>query len=356
MATGCYTPSPAIIPGPMSATLADAVVADPTSVAVAFATATVAGARSAWSEPEIETEAALGVEAPEHDGQWFERIHVLPSTANLGYLLNNREVDVEVWNACRRGLELASTPVSGPDGVSILSEALQPIDLPQHFSPLQSRLYTALVSVVGEDLIDNVVTWVFAGETFLGACLRIVGWRMMIFSCKPNGQLDESIGYLTDVLRAWDGSEQRVGLRETPDRTLSFKSTMVSQRDVQNVVSRLLVTGRFSVSVPLWPDAIELLAPVSVGDYEIYTDAGGRDFHDGGLCILWKDSETWETFLIATVEADHIHLSAPATAAWPILGTLCIPVVRSRSLRDLKVERASGEVAETSVAFNVEPT
>jgi hypothetical protein len=356
MATGCYTPSPAIIPGPMSATLAAAVVADPTSRAVAFATATASGARRPWSEPEIETEDVLGVEAPEHDGQWFERIHVLPSTANLGYLLNNREVDVEVWNACRRGLELASTPVSGPDGVSILSEALQSIDLPQHFSPLQSRLYTALVSVVGEDLIDNVVTWVFAGETFLGACLRIVGWRMMIFSCKPNGSLDESIGYLTDVLQAWDGSEQRVGLRETPDRTLSFKSTMVSQRDVQNVVSRLLVTGRFSVSVPLWPDAIELAAPVSVGDYEIYTDTVGRDFHDGGLCILWKDSETWETFLIATVEADHIHLSAPATAAWPILGTLCIPVARSRSLDDFKVHRFNGEAAEVVVAFNVEPT
>lgn len=122
---------------------------------------------------------------PGHDGQWFERVHVVPRTSNLGYILNNREVSVEVWNACRRGLSLVSAPVTGPDGVSILSEILEPLTFPEHFSPLQSRVYIALVSVVGEDQVDNLVTWNFASESF-----PVRTWRSSVGGswCSPRSQ------------------------------------------------------------------------------------------------------------------------------------------------------------------------
>jgi hypothetical protein len=355
MATGLYTPGPAVIPGPMSATLANAVVADPTSLAVAFPATTTFGARGAWSEPEIATEAALGVEAPLHDGQWFDRIHVLPSVVNLGYLLNNREVNVEVWNSCRRGLTLTAIPVDGPSGVSILTESLQAVDLPQHYAPMQSRLYVARVSIVGESVIDNLGTWVFAQATFLGATFRLLGWRMVVFAVKPNGSFAESLGYLTDIIQSWNGSEQRISLREIPARALRFTATAPTQGAAQKMVTRMFVTGRFMTAVPLWPDAIELSAPVSIGSYQIATDTDGRDFVAGGLCILWRDADTWETFQIASVEAGHLHLTSPAEADWPLQGTLCIPLTNARSLDDFVVRQAGGEAAETMVAFHTEP-
>jgi hypothetical protein len=355
MAIGCYTPSPVIIHGPMSATLAEAVVADPTSVAMTLAPATIFGARGAWAEPEIATEPARGVDAPEHDGQWFERIHVLPGTVNIGYLMNNREVDVEVWNACRRGLTLTSIPVDGPSGVTIFDEELQDVALPQHYAPMQSRVYTAWVSVVGESLIDNLGTWVFSERSFRGASIKLLGWRMVVFAVKPNGSLVESLGYLTDVIQSWNGSEQRIGLRSIPDRELRFKGTACSQVAAQKMLTRLLVTGRFMTGVPLWPDAIELSTAVSIGSYQIAIDTVGRDFSVGGLCILWRDADSWETFQIVSIEADHIHLSSPAEAAWPLQGTLCIPLLNARSLEDFRVARSAGDLAEVVVAFYTEP-
>jgi hypothetical protein len=355
MAIGCLVPSPQSISQVWAGPLDDADIPDPTSAAWFRVGGFSAGPRSAWVALAVAHTDGPGAHLPGHDGQWFERVHVVPRTANLGYILNNREVSVEVWNACRRGLSLASAPVTGPDGVSILSEILAPLVFPEHFSPMQSRVYIALVSVVGEDQVDNLVTWNFTSESFPGAYLEIIGWRIMVFAAKPNGDVGESYGYFTEVIQAWDGTEQRIGLRSIPDRTLSYKTTMISQQDVQNLVSRLLVTGRFSVSIPVWPDAIELTAPVSVGDYIVYADTVGRGFQDGGFCMLWKSDGTWESFVISTVEATHLHLSTATTIAFPLTGSLVIPVVRSRSIADFKVQRLSGEVAEANVAFRVEP-
>jgi len=115
------------------------------------------------------------------------------------------------------------------------------------------------------------------------------------------------------------------------------------------------MTGRFSFSVPLWMDAIELTAPVAQGDTVIHLDTVGRAFKEDGICMLWKDRWTWEAFAIASVEADQLHLQSAATVAWPITGTLCIPLVAARALEDLQVQHLNGEVAEIDSTFSMEP-
>jgi hypothetical protein len=75
----------------------------------------------------------------------------------------------------------------------------------------------------------------------------------MLFTARPDGSLgfEEAYGYETDVLTAWDGTEQRVLLRELPTRTLRFSALLTDSLEVADVMGRLFANGVQPFSVPL---------------------------------------------------------------------------------------------------------
>lgn len=283
------------------------------------------------------------------DEIYFELIHVIPRAKDVGSVVSQTVFYVEVWAANYFSHLCTELTIDGGEGVTTSGG----VPIPSWWAPFGSVTFMVVVDVVGDPVIDNLITWVFPG--YGGADCHVVGLRVVLFALKPNGEVEEQYGYLTEVLQAWDGTEQRVGLRVVPDRTLSYKVTTTSQLDAQNLVARILTTGRFAFSVPVWQDAADLAAPVAILDTEVYVDTVGRDFRAGGVCMLWRSREVWEAFVIASVEADHIHLRSAAVYSWAIAGTLCIPLVAGRSLDDLRVNRISGDVTEVESEFSVEP-
>lgn len=349
MAVGCATLDPQVLPGPMAGPLADADIPAPSSPAWALIGGAPAGVSGGWVEPEILHEQVAGVAAPEHDGQWFDRIHVLPRALYVGYLAGDREVEVEIWNAYRHGRSLVAIEVTGPAGVSAPA-----LSSPQEFAALQSRLHTIVVALIGESQVENLVIWDFAGLDDTGSELTLTGWRILVYAQHPNGQVLESYGYLTRVLEAWDGTEQRSGLRSRPDREERIKSTVCTMDRLLALQARLYAGGHFPFGVPLWMDATPATADVALAATLVALNTPGRAFVAGSLCLLYRDPEHWEALPIDSVEADHLHLQSPTAQAWEVPGTLCVPVAPGRLLSAPELQHPGGSLARLEAAFSLE--
>lgn len=296
------------------------------------------------------TIARSGRRARVWDELFFEVIHVIPRVKDVGSVLSTTNFEVEVWDANYNPHFCAGLAIEGTSGVSVSGG----VPLPGWWAPFASVFFTVTVEGVGDSTVDALLTWDFPG--FSGTDCRVTGLRVILFTPKPNGDggFEEAYGYLTDVIGAWDGSEQRIQLRSTPSRELRFRATLTDAASVAEVMARLFATGKFVFSVPLWPDAIEPTGPVALEATEISVQTAGRGFEAGATCMLWRDQWTWEAFVIDTVEASRLTLRSAATRTWPQAGTLCVPLLPARLLEAAPLRRLSGPVAEIEATFSVE--
>lgn len=360
MATGAIAAGPkGAAPGTSSTMLSSASLAAVTTSSCALVRGGSSGAKGAYTAPRMSISTPGGANAPCLDGQWFDRIHILPREVALGNLTNDRTIDVEVFNAYRRGFKLWDIPIAGNPGVEVLS-----VSTPIEFGPLRSEIHSVLVASGGSDEIDNVITWQWKRRTGVstyafistpGADLTLSGTRMLLFTARPNGaaHVHERFGYLTDVMQAWDATEQRVQLRETPARELRLSPLFVEAADALEVMAKLYLSGVSVFAVPFWPDATPIVAPITSGASLVYLDPSGRDFVDGGNAILWLDQHTFEAFTILTVEADHLVVDGVIVGDYTA-GTQCVPLEPMRALEAPPLTRLSGPVAGLEVTFTQE--
>lgn len=361
MAAGALAAGPlGVALGTMVAALAGASIPAPTSAAWTLCAGPTAGARGAYTAPVMASGTAVGRAAPMHDGQWFERIHVVPRAYDLGQLVANRTLPLEVWNAHRRSFRLFDVVATGDDAVWY-DGVIPPIHCPY----FRSFDLDVLVYAIGTGPLEATLTFVFqvrtGASTYVafptpGADVTVTAQRTPLFTARPNAaaRVRERYGYLTNVISAWDGTEQRVQLTERPRRELAFRPTLVSAAEAFELMAKLYATGVQPFAVPVWPDASPLTADVTFGDSLVYVDTAGRAFVAGGTALLWRDQWTAEAVPVAEVHADHLVLADQVVGSFAAAGTVCVPLEAMRLLEAPSLERQGGSVAEVEVAFSGE--
>lgn len=277
---------------------------------------------------------------------WYNTIHIRPSTLALGNLLSTQTRDVEVWNAYFDSEALNTLSAQGADGLSLSA----PASPPTTFAALESRIYTARIDTNGPPTINASYTFGFAvGDRVLS----ITGKRVVVFAFAPNwaDNVTEQLSWLTDVMTAVDGTEQRVALRSLPRRTISY-SLFAEGTDAARLDGVLWSWQSRTFALPVWIDAQRLTSPVSVGDTAISIDTTERDYRDGGLVVLISSPGTYEAIEIATVSDGGLQLARGLGGNWPA-GTRIAPVRLARLPTQVKLSRQTAGWLTGSVAFDV---
>ncbi len=306
--------APLVFYGGMSASLSGAALPAPTSPAWRVLDGAVAGARTLVAP----TPAAVtrpGPAAPAHGLVWFDRIHVVPRTADLAFVLSEQTLGVEVWNAfMSRARTLSSVGVSGAAGITVDGPPATPADVPAS----RSTIYTVRVAPDGAATIEDVVTWYFTGVDPAGTDLTLVGVRLQPFPFPPDmGQgIREAIVYLTDVIEAYDTSEQRVQLRAHARGGMEYVPVFTDPRDAQYANALLQGAQALALGVPLWQYAERLTAAAGVGATTLALDTTDVPWAAGDTVFLSTDPYTWEALTVDSVGAGSIALASPTTKAW----------------------------------------
>lgn len=282
---------------------------------------------------------------------FFGKVHIIPSKIILGFVLSEITRSFEVWNATKYALTLEDiTFVNGGAGMFI-ETGPQPV---AHYPTSESNIYTLRITTDGTPIIAETALFDFVSVI---ADLDIEGQRLVAFSISPDWQsgITETIGYTTDVLTAYDDTEQRRQLRAMPWWEIGFNAIAMEARDSALLHAILYDWQTRAYGVPLWQDIGPLLADVSPGAINIQVNTADRQYEAGGLAYIWRSPHEWEAFQISGVNPLSIDVVAPAQQQWTRASGAFIMPMRSGRLSDKEaLTRISRQVSAMQVSFHVD--
>ncbi len=150
-----------------------------------------------------------------------------------------------------------------------------------------------------------------------------------VFSFRANREtpMIERLSFLTDVLRAQEGAEQRRSLRLTPRRGFSGDLLLTgAERTFFDLFNNRLAGQE--MMVPLYWDVVPIASATVAGfTSRIAFNTVGHEFAVG-LAILQVDALRYEVVEIVAVDPAGIDLAQPTDSAWPA-GTRLFPLRRA---------------------------
>jgi hypothetical protein len=282
----------------------------------------------------------------------FERIIVIPRVKAVGNILSSTQFPVEVWNTFHDTSEdLTAITITGSGGITISN----PFTFPKTIGPQGSIIFQALVPDNGDVNIALDVVFTFAGIS--GTDMAVTGSRILVFSVAPDWAqgVEEKIEYLTDVLVAYDDSEQRRSLRSLPRRGIRIRAVALDPRSAAGMESLIWGWQQRPYGVPFWADAQELQADVLAGLFTIQVNTVDRLFTPGGMLMIWKDEFTFEALTVLSMTGSSVTLTTPTQFAWKEgAGALIVPLFLGRCANQLELSRLWSGGDEIDIEFSGE--
>lgn len=177
-----------------------------------------------------------------------------------------------------------------------------------------------------------------------------------VFPFRPNWRrpLVERLEWLTDVLTARSGAEDRTAMRLHPRRSMEFEA-LVHTSALQRLDALLWAYGGGQYVLPIWTDPQQLASTLSSGASSIPCDTAGYDFAAGAYAVLWRNDAQYEAVEIDTVGASSLTLVGATAQTWPA-GTRLLPGRLARLPDDVRAPRASAAVAQPMFTFELDNT
>jgi hypothetical protein len=282
---------------------------------------------------------------------WFNRVHIQYSFLDMGNLLSTQVVEFEIFSTFFEPRVLQSTSETGTEGLTLGL----PFPTPIPFAEWESRDFTLTIDVDGPPTIEANYVFNFDNRSY---SMDVVGRRVVSWFVPPNWQnpIVERIEFATNVIRAYDGSEQRFALRGDAARwfwDFRFNASDRTMRVLENVA---YAWGPRVWAVPIWPQGVALTEDADPGEATIYCETADLDFHVDGLAVLTTlaTPEVYEAIEIASITSTSITAKRELTGTWPASSTLVYPVRTARMTGTPNMQRFTGGHVYGAVSFRFE--
>jgi len=284
---------------------------------------------------------------------WFENIHVEPQRLDLGNVVSNLVESVELYSAYRIDDRIWSAFTNNAGaGITVLNLPTLPTTINQ-----QSSFNASVqISPSGPPTINGTLDFVF---DVTSVSVPITGTRIILFGLPPaGGAIKEKLSWLTDVMKAADGTEQRVSVRTYPRQEISFEALTATDFS-RNQLNAFMFDWHSRVfGVPLWWDARLMTADVPIGATAIsVTSTDNADFRAGGLAVAISfdadGNRTADTLEISTVSSSpaQVTFSSGTGNAYTAGQALLVPVVPGVLNNGVKKVRFPSTAQKTKVSF-----
>jgi hypothetical protein len=163
----------------------------------------------------------------------------------------------------------------------------------------------------------------------------------------------DSYEWLTDVLTAYSGKEQRRSIRTAPRRTLEYSYLLQSEN---TVVHDLLLGSRQAISfaVPAWLDKVRLSTKAEAGDTVLQVDSNPYALTPDGLAIIYLNERLYEVVRVEGSSISEINLTGSVQYDWPA-GASVYPLQIAHMETSVPVTRYTDSVLSGQVSFKITP-
>lgn len=285
---------------------------------------------------------------------WYNRIHVQYSLLDMGNLISTQVVAFEIFSTYFVDRTLQGITVTGGDGLLLTP----PSALPILFTPWLSQNFELQISTDGPPTIAAAYTFEFdAYEVVNDYPMSIIGRRVIPWFAPPNWQstVIERIEFRTDILRKFDGSEQRIALR-ADGAHWSWEFRWNAGGRGMRVLENMLYQWAGRVwAVPIFPQGQALQASLAPGDFVIAVDTPDTDYHADGLAFLHDINvpEVFEAVEIESLDATTITAKRAVQGAWGA-GTYIYPARIGRMTKTAPASRFTGAHLYGIASFRLE--
>jgi hypothetical protein len=280
----------------------------------------------------------------------FDFTPFAPPIKDLGRVAKEQKQVVWLWN----GSKTAPLVITGVGHDSEADGITWDIVPPVTIAAMTSVRVVITIGITGPLVFDAFL--VFESACGFDPTLELVGTRAatintdvgFLFSSHDwSDGLKESFSWLSDVLVAWDRTEQRIELRNHPRHSVQFK-WIVSGNERR--VAENIITGRRErlLLIPVPQDVQTLATALPPGMDTIPVNTLDRDFVVEGVFAIWDAYNHYELRTIFAIADDYLVLNQALTEGWPA-GTFVAPcryymVTESRKIRRLTSDVAALEI------------
>ena len=333
---------------------------------------TLAGIRSADTEGDG-IAGAVAAHPGAYDDQlgagadWYDDVHIFPAVAiDFGNIITQAEDEYEIYNAYREtDIDLDVVDASPVQPGILTPEMAATFNIPAGTSALNSSTtgngaglglgtfvkLKVVAETNGLPKFDGDITFTDTGngET---VTLGVSGSRIVLMPMEYEAPLRETLAFLTDIITALDGKEQRIALRKNP-RQIFDVTYALDGNDRQRMQSLLMDWTGNVFGFPLWHEKLTLTTAVSAGA-TVYSVANTADIdlRVGGLAIAFTDSNVFDVLTIASFTATTITATDPSVNAYPA-GTTIMPVRAATILNAVSSAREANELEYFRITFEV---
>lgn len=257
---------------------------------------------------------------------FYNRILIEPIAIDFGSIVSDQSVDINIFNGYLDNSTLSDLIQTNFDaGLNLVADTP-----PTVYFPLEERTYTVEATLNGPPQTDAVLTFDWL-TPIPDISIPITGTRIVLLPVTYRAKVKETLLFKTDVLNSYNGTEQRIKIRQNPRQRLAIKAYLDYNERFR--VENLIWGWRNRVwAIPMWIEARYATASITEGDTIIYVDTQYGDFREGYLAVVWGGPRNFDVFQIASMTTSSISLDRGVNADYD--NPIIMPVRSARMIKD----------------------
>lgn len=138
-----------------------------------------------------------------------------------------------------------------------------------------------------------------------------------MITVSPEAPVRETLSWRTDVQESYDGSEDRLQVRQSPRQEFEYRYPTQPERKT-SAFNAIYGARAERWLVPIWTQA-QLIGTVTAGQQALAVNTAYSEFRGASLALLWKDPDNWQLLGIDSLDSASLTLVGTTEAldsAW----------------------------------------
>ena len=231
---------------------------------------------------------------------WIWPLNVFIESADIGV-----PQDYSIWNAF---------PGTTNNTINVITESgtagliISPI-VTDVYTPLEEKIETVIAPA--GDILTTFTFDFTEGDGILTVVSREVE-PDVVLDVEPLHGVTEQWVFNTDIMVSENATEQRVAIRQVPQRRLNYVGAVKSEADRKRHLNQLHAAMGREIYIPYWQYSCPISVEATIGSTELFCVPDQADLRDGDYILLTDSSTNNKYFLQAsTILSDRINLTLP---------------------------------------------
>jgi hypothetical protein len=240
---------------------------------------------------------------------FYFRVWPIPRVVDVQNPLLDTNIPFQLWNAFLTPNDIDLITPTGATGLTIDIDDTATLDT--------LELRTVNVQIHADAPIS--IGALFSFDMQYGeVAVSFIAVLADILPIEPEEAVIETLEWKTDLMANWDGTEQRIALRQRPRRTLQLGLVLLNDADRKTLYDKFYQVATRELIVPSVQYQSRLKVATVISDNKIYTNTRRADLRAGEKVIIRTRAGEFFLYEIDEVFPTYVTITAALSQELPV--------------------------------------